>query len=119
LPKRPSLFAIAAWGLLAAVALATLVPVGLRPVSPLSPQWERLLTFMLVGFVFAFIYRRQVWLVALLVLGAAVGLELLQLLVSSRHAGLADVGAKVLGGCIGLVGGWAAAVLRDRIARRS
>ena len=96
---------ILAWLLLAGLVVATLSPIGLRPISPLPTQVERAVALLLVGFVFALAYPRRLALVAIIVLGATVLLELLQLLAPSRHSGLADVTVKLLGGGIGLACG--------------
>src|SRR5690606_31878904 len=109
---------LAAWLLLAAVALMTLAPLGWRPASGYPAGLERFAAFALIGLVFSLAYRRQYVLVALLVLAAAVGLEALQTIVQGRHAGLADAAAKLGGGACGLLAGRLAAVFRDRTRRR-
>ena len=95
-----------AWICLALIALVTLGPLGLRPESGLSPQIERFAAFAVVGALFAAAYPRYILFAALIVLGAAVMLELLQLLAPSRHGRLFDAGVKVAGGMIGLSAGW-------------
>jgi hypothetical protein len=101
-----------AWLLLAGLIFVTLSPINLRPISPLPTQIERAMALMVVGFVFALAYPRRLVLVAALVLGATAFLELLQLLTPSRHGGWSDVAVKLLGGSIGLVGGWLVNTLR-------
>jgi hypothetical protein len=97
---------VAAWCSLAFVAFATLGPLGLRPTTGLSPQLERLAAFFVVGGLFAAAYPRHIILAAIVVLGTAVLLELLQLLAPSRHGRLFDAGIKIVGGSLGLVLGW-------------
>ncbi len=97
---------VLAWLLLAGLIFVTLSPINLRPISPLPTQVERAIAVMLVGFVFALAYPRRFVLVAVIVLGATALLELLQLVTPSRHGGWPDVAVKLLGGSIGLVGGW-------------
>ena len=104
-----SLLRASAWTCLALIALVTLGPLGLRPESGLSPQIERFTAFALVGALFAAAYPRYVLFAAVIVLGAAVILELLQLLAPSRHGRMFDAGVKLTGGTIGLCGGWIAA----------
>ncbi|WP_423067014.1 VanZ family protein [Devosia sp. CN2-171] len=99
------LLRILAWSLLAAIAFVTLSPIGLRPNSGLSPNYERLFAFAAVGLAFALAYPRHIWLVLALVLGAAVGLEALQLVISGRHGRIIDLAAKLLGGGVGVMGG--------------
>lgn len=110
----PLLLRIAAWLLLLGLVFVTLSPIGLRPVSPLPVQVERALALAVIGFVFALAYPRHIVLVALVVLGATVLLEALQVLAPSRHGRLVDVAVKLVGGGIGLVAGWAATRLRPR-----
>lgn len=97
---------ILAWLLLAGLVFVTLSPISLRPISPLPTQVERAVALMIVGFVFALAYPRRFVLVAAIVLGVTAGLELLQLVTPSRHGGWPDVAVKLLGGSLGLVGGW-------------
>jgi hypothetical protein len=95
-----------AWTCLVLIALMTLGPLGLRPETGFSPQIERFAAFAVVGALFAAAYPRYILFAAVVVLGAAVLLELLQLLAPSRHGRLFDAGVKVAGGMIGLSAGW-------------
>lgn len=97
------------------MAFVTLAPIGLRPNSGLSPNIERFAAFAAVGFSFALFYPRHLLLISLLVIGAAIGFELLQALVASRHARLGDMGFKVLGGVLGLALGAATPMLARRL----
>ncbi len=97
---------VAAWLLLAALIFVTLSPIDLRPVSALPTQLERAAALGLVGFVFALAYPRRILLVAAIVLGATVALELLQLMQPSRHGRLVDVAVKLVGGAAGIIAGW-------------
>jgi len=101
-----ALLRVSAWSCLAVIALITLAPIGLRPETGLSPQIERFVAFAVVGTLFAAAYPRYILFAALVVLGAAVMLELLQLLAPSRHGRLFDAGVKVGGGVVGLYAGW-------------
>jgi hypothetical protein len=103
-----------AWICLALIALVTLGPLGLRPETGFSPQIERLVAFAVAGALFAAAYPRYILFAAVVVLGAAVMLELLQLLAPSRHGRLFDAGVKVAGGMIGLCAGWIVAWLGAR-----
>ncbi len=105
---------VSAWLVLALIAFATEGPLSLRPTTGLSPQLERLFAFALVGALFAAAYPRRIFLAAVVVLGAAVLLEMLQLLTSSRHGRVFDAGVKVAGGIAGLAAGW----LFARLTRR-
>ncbi len=114
MPHR--LLRILAWLLLAAIAFATLSPIGLRPDSGFSPNYERFAAFAAVGMMFVLAYPRHIWLVLALVLGAAVGFELLQFLMVGRHGRLWDLAVKLLGGGTGILGGIVAAWLWRRLA---
>ena len=107
---------ILAWLLLAAIAFVTLSPIGLRPESGFSPNYERFAAFAAVGFMFALAYPRHIWLVLALVLGAAVAFEALQLVVSGRHGRVWDLVVKLLGGTGGITGGVMVRVIWERVA---
>ena len=107
---------LAAWLLLAATALVTLAPASWRPETGFSAQIERFVAFALIGLVFSIAYPRRPWLIALMVLGAAVAFEFMQLFVHTRHAGLRDVIAKLAGGGIGLLAGRVILLVRRRRA---
>ncbi|MDQ8726664.1 VanZ family protein [Bradyrhizobium sp. LHD-71] len=97
---------VAAWASLALVAFATLASIGFRPTSSLPPTVERFAAFAAVGFTFALAYPRQFWLAAFIVIGAALALEVLQVLSPSRHGRLVDSLVKIVGGSAGLFAGW-------------
>lgn len=109
------LIPVLAWLLLAAVAFVTLAPIGLRPNSGFSPSIERFAAFAAVGLLFALAYPRQLWLIIVLVLGAAIALEALQLVSASRHGRLFDLAVKLAGGGLGIAAGVAARRLWQRV----
>jgi hypothetical protein len=96
--------AVAAWLTLAFIVFATLSPVGARP-SITSPHLEHFAAFALAGFAFALAYPNRVLLIVAIVIGAAFGLEALQLLTPDRHARAIDALIKVLGGISGICAG--------------
>jgi hypothetical protein len=100
------LLRISAWTCLALIALVTLGPLGLRPVSGMPPNDERFAAFAVAGMLFAAAYPRHILFAAVIVVGAAVVFEVLQLLAPSRHGRLFDAEVKVAGGFIGLCAGW-------------
>jgi apolipoprotein N-acyltransferase len=108
------LLRISAWTCLFAIALVTLGPLGLRPESGMPPDVERFVAFAIAGTLFAAAYPRFILFAAVIVLGAAVLFELLQLLAPSRHGTLADAGVKVTGGLVGLCAGWVIAQLSGK-----
>jgi VanZ family protein len=104
---------VVAWLLLAGLIFATLAPINMRPNSPLPTGAERAFALLLVGLVFAIAYPRRIALVAALVLGSTVLLELLQLMSPSRHGRLIDVAVKLIGAGAGLALGWLLVRLRS------
>lgn len=97
---------ILAWLLLLGLIFVTLSPINLRPISPLPTQLERAIALAVVGAAFALAYPRRLLLVAALVLGATVLLEVLQLMAPSRHGRVIDVAVKLVGAGAGIVIGW-------------
>lgn len=97
-----SILKVLAWLSLLAIAIATLGPMAMRPETEAGPALERLAAFALCGFLFAAAYPRRLWIVALMMVTAAIGLESLQLVIPGRHAQLVDVFIKVGGGLAGI-----------------
>lgn len=92
---------ITGWLALGLIAFVTLSPIGDRP-SIASPHLEHFAAFALVGLAFALAYPNRVLLVVAIVIGAALGLEALQLLTPDRHGRVADALVKALGGISGI-----------------
>ena len=95
---------IAGWLALAFIAYATLSPIEARPVLA-GPQLEHFAAFALVGLAFAVAYPGRAVLVVVIVVGAAVGLETLQLLTPDRHGRVLDAVMKAAGGICGIGAG--------------
>jgi hypothetical protein len=95
---------IAGWLALAFIAYATLSPIDARPVLA-GPQLEHFAAFALVGLAFAVAYPNRVVFVVIIVVGAAVGFEALQLLTPDRHGRVIDALVKALGGIFGISAG--------------
>jgi VanZ family protein len=95
---------IAGWLALAFIVYATLSPIDGRPVLA-GPQLEHFAAFALVGLAFALAYPSRMSLVVVIVVGAAVGLEALQVLTPDRHARVVDAAVKGLGGLCGISAG--------------
>lgn len=94
------IIAILAWLTLVLIIFATLSPIGLRPhLGDVSV--ERFLAFAAVGLLFGVAYPRHSLLIALLVGGTAIGLELLQHLTPDRHGEVPDALVKVAGAVTG------------------
>lgn len=102
---------VLAWTSLAFIVFVTLSPIGLRPhFAPVTV--ERFGAFAMAGLLFGLAYPRHFWLVATLVLGAAVVLELMQHLTPDRHGEESDAAVKFAGGLFGL----GAALLLNRMS---
>lgn len=111
--RETSLKAVA-WGCLALIAIATLVPIGFRPETMFPPSIERFGAFSGVGLAFALAYPRHFWLAVFIALGSALLLEALQVLEPSRHGRVFDALVKVAGGAFGLTLGQLLLRLRPR-----
>lgn len=105
---------VAAWLLLAAIAFVTLAPIGWRPNTGISANIERFAAFALIGLAFSLAYPRKLWIVAVLVFGAALVFEAMQFLAQGRHPGVKDVVAKLAGGGAGILCGWLITFVRRR-----
>lgn len=102
------------WLLLAALAFATLAPIGLRPISGAPVSLERFGAFAAVGLLFALGHPRRPWQVLALVIVAAAGLEALQLIDPTRHGRLGDFLVKAAGSGLGVAVGLAITSVRNR-----
>ena len=108
---------VAGWLMLAFVVYATLSPIDARPALS-TPHLEHFAAFGLLGLAFGLAYPGRVLLVVAIVVGAAVGLEALQLLKPDRHGRAADALVKVLGGISGISAGQMVSfLLRIKTAR--
>jgi glycopeptide antibiotics resistance protein len=95
------LLRLLAWALLLGIVFVTLSPIGLRPETGASPRLERFAAFFILSAAFTLAYPHRLVRVLLLVAAAAIGLELLQLIVPTRDARLSDMLVKLLGGGVG------------------
>lgn len=97
---------VLAWAILAVVVFSTLSPIGMRPRLGALVHIERFGAFALLGFLFAVAHPRRIAAVLACVVAVTVGLELLQVLASSRHARLSDLAVKTAGGVFGVGCAW-------------
>lgn len=105
---------VLAWLCLAYIVFVTLGPIGVRPETGYSPRLERLAAFMVLGGLFAAAYPRHIARAALVVIGSAFLLEVIQAFEPSRHGRMFDASVKIIGGMIGLGAGWLLAWLTRR-----
>ena len=89
------------WLALALIVFVTLSPIEARP-SVATPHLEHFAAFALIGLAFTLAYPSRILLVVVIVVGAALGLEALQLLAPDRHARATDALMKSLGGISGI-----------------
>jgi VanZ family protein len=94
---------LAAILLFGAIVVFTLGPLRDRPETGYPPQDERFAAYALLGVLFALGFPRRRMLVAISLVGASIVLELSQLAVPGRDAGLADALAKASGAVVGVV----------------
>ena len=81
---------LAAWVLVAVIALISLVPPTLRPETGLPNNFEHLAIFAAAGAAFGFGYSRRPNLLIVYLVIFAGAIELTQTLVPGRHARLSD-----------------------------
>jgi VanZ family protein len=82
------------------IAFVTLAPLRYRPQTG-HPQAERFAAYLVLGAVFSLAYPKQRGWIAVGVVAGSIALELGQLAVPGRDAGIPDVIAKALGGITG------------------
>ncbi|MDO8399364.1 MAG: hypothetical protein Q7T45_16250 [Bradyrhizobium sp.] len=96
----------AAWLAITAIAIVTVLPIGLRPTTPYSPNTERFFVMAIVGGLFVLAYPARLWAVIFaLACGAAV-FEPLQFFALGRHPSLRDVVVKSAGAAAGAITGY-------------
>jgi hypothetical protein len=96
-------FQCAAWLLVLAIAVFTLAPIGLRPISGAPVSLERFAAFAVIGACFGLGYPKHRLAILLVVIGIVGLLELAQNLVPGRHGRLPDGLVKASGALLGAV----------------
>jgi hypothetical protein len=94
---------IAAWLLLLAIAILSLVPPWLRPETGAPHNFEHFAIFAATGFAFGLAYERRHGLVASGLIIFTGAIEVAQLFVPGRHTRLSDFIVDLVALCIGLV----------------
>jgi VanZ family protein len=95
----------AAWILMTAIVLLTIVPPSLRPITPAPHNVEHAAAFLLAGLMFAFGYRGRELLLSITALLFCAGLEIGQLFVPGRHARFSDFVVDVIAALMGIAAG--------------
>ena len=106
---------VAAWLMVAALVLVTLVPPVMRPVSPAPTELEHFVSFALAGALqyLGYLGRLLPWLLTAVLFAGAI--ELLQIPMTGRHARFMDFLIDALARCTGILIGFL--LVRSRIAR--
>ncbi|WP_205824845.1 VanZ family protein [Methylobacterium terricola] len=104
------------WLILAAITVATVAPIGYRPVSTMPVSIERFSAFAALAFLLSLGYPRRRWQILALTIAAAGLLEAMQLLEPTRHGRLADFLVKVVGCGFGAAVALVAGLLWPRLA---
>ena len=95
-------FRWAAWLLVLAIAVFTLAPIELRPISGAPANLERFAAFTVIGVCFGLGYPKHRLAILLVVIGIVGTLEIAQHLVQSRHGRIPDSIVKAAGALFGL-----------------
>ncbi|MGO4574343.1 VanZ family protein [Microvirga sp. 2TAF3] len=106
---------ILAWLLVTAVAIFTLSPIELRPMTGAPADFERLAAFALVGGMFCLAYPRHRIAIVLFLIGVAGLLEVMQHIVPGRHGRSHDFAVKA----VAVVTGSILTILIERITTRT
>jgi VanZ family protein len=95
------LFQFAAWLLILAIVVLSVIPAENRPVTPAPHDFEHAAIFLALGLAFGLGYRRHlIQMLGLIAFSAAV--ELIQLGIPGRHARLSDFVVDALSVSIGV-----------------
>lgn len=113
--RSESIFRCVAWLLVCVVAIFTLSPIEVRPVTTAPAGVERLAAFAAIGAAFWLGYPKQRLHVLVLLIGMVGVLEVAQNIVPGRHGRLPDGLVKVSGALLGAA--FAALVGRDKSVR--
>ena len=100
--NRRKIIRLIAWVLLATAIVLTVVPAHYRPVTGAPSPVEHFAMFFLIGSAFALGYSRSDYILCGAAIVFAGSLELLQLLVPTRHARLNDFVIDALAAVIGI-----------------
>ena len=97
---------ITAWLAIVAIAVVTVLPIGMRPTTSYSPNTERFFVMAIVGCLFGLAYPTRLWAVIFVLICSAAVLEPLQFFAMGRHPSLRDVMVKSAGVATGAITGY-------------
>jgi VanZ family protein len=96
------IFRVAAWFLLLAIVVLSVVPPTYRPVTPAPYDVEHLVIFFVTGLAFGLGYASRPVLQAIGLVALSAGIELLQFYIPGRHARLTDFLVNALSVALGV-----------------
>ena len=105
-------FQIAAWLLVFAITILSLVPPPYRPVTAASHNLEHLAIFLAAGAAFAAGYPDRPWVLTIGLVTFCGAIEIAQLWIPGRHARLIDFLVDAAAACIGVAVGCVAVRLK-------
>ena len=97
---------LAAWFSLAAIAVVTILPIGMRPTTSYSPNIERFCVMAISGGLFILAYPRRFWAISFALACFVTAFEPLQFLAVGRHPSIHDVLFKATGAVTGAIAGY-------------
>ena len=93
---------VAAWVLIAIIAVLSFIPPGYRPVTPVPHNVEHLSIFLPAGLALGVGYERRHLLQSLALVLYAGAVELIQLQIPGRHGRLSDFLVNAVSACLGV-----------------
>jgi len=113
--KAARVLTFLAWASIAVLILLTIVPADERPTTPLSHSVEHIAAFAIAGTLVGLSFRLPLFALSASAVAFAGCLELLQVMIPTRHARLIDFFDNSLGSWIGLaIGLWLSAIVLRR-----
>ncbi len=120
--KFSSVSRVLAWSLLFTVFFVTISPIGLRPHTLTTVDFDRAAAFAVVAMLFVLAYPDRWKRVGLLLIGGAVLFEFTQMISPTRHAHVEDALVKSFGVLVGVAAGYTTsyviALVRPPLAAR-
>jgi VanZ family protein len=107
----------AAWLLLAAIVVLSLVPPTARPTTTVPHDLEHAGIFLLDGAAFGIAYLGCEWLLGIGAVAFCAAIEVAQLMVPGRHARVSDFVVDATAACIGILAGSLLARMTRRYTR--